>query len=348
MYPVPLACPRDHSRLENESSTSLVCSRGHRYPVIDGVPVLLRDDVELTVPHVRASIARARNEPGSTDVRNPDLYLESLSNSEEEKNLALELARSGTGRIDPIVSISIATTSGNAYKHLIGNLETYPIPHLRLPPGNGQTLIDIGCNWGRWSVAAAQKGYRVIGLDPSLGAVMAARRVARQMGVDSQYIVADGRYLPFEDRSLETVYSYGVLHHFSKPDATRTIAEMGRVLKPNGKCLIQMAHAIGIRSLYQQIRLGREPRGFEVRYWTIPELKRAFREHVGRPRFEVNCYFGLGLEPSDVALMSRRMAFIVSLSEGLRAASARLPFLRYVADSLYISADKVATDSKTS
>ena len=45
---------------------------------------------------------------------------------------------------------------------------------LDLPRG---PLLDIGCSWGRWSLAAARKGYSVVGIDPSLGAVMAARRI---------------------------------------------------------------------------------------------------------------------------------------------------------------------------
>ena len=40
----------------------------------------------------------------------------------------------------------------------------------------GSRLLDLGSSWGRWSIAAARKGYSVVGLDPSLGAVLAARR----------------------------------------------------------------------------------------------------------------------------------------------------------------------------
>ena len=39
----------------------------------------------------------------------------------------------------------------------------------------GTRLLDIGCSWGRWSLAAAARGYDAVGIDPSLGAIMAAR-----------------------------------------------------------------------------------------------------------------------------------------------------------------------------
>jgi len=75
----------------------------------------------------------------------------------------------------------IGATSGSSYKHLIGNpkLSEYPIPEISLPSASGALLLDLGCNWGRWSISAARNGYSVVGLDPSLGAVLAARRIAR-------------------------------------------------------------------------------------------------------------------------------------------------------------------------
>src|SRR2546421_318531 len=114
-----LVCPRDHQVLR-EVDSQLVCPAAHRYPVVDGVPVML-----------------------------------------------------------------------------LGELDSYPIPELRLPAGDGRRLIDVGCSWGRWSIAAARKGYRVVGIDPSLGAIIAARRVSESLGLPIRYVVGDARYLPF-------------------------------------------------------------------------------------------------------------------------------------------------------
>jgi hypothetical protein len=44
--------------------------------------------------------------------------------------------------------------------------------------GGGELLLDIGSNWGRWSASAASKAG-VIGIDPSLGAIMAVRGALR-------------------------------------------------------------------------------------------------------------------------------------------------------------------------
>jgi ubiquinone/menaquinone biosynthesis C-methylase UbiE len=116
----------------------------------------------------------------------------------------------------------------------------------------GEHCSISGCNWGRWSIAAARKGYRVVGIDPSLGGVLAARRAAKSLSIEADFIVADARHLPFKDVSLDNVFSYSVIQHLSKPDALKSFAEIARILKPSGKSLIQMPNAFGIRNLYHQ------------------------------------------------------------------------------------------------
>ena len=43
-----LACPIDHQSLRADGE-GLVCAAGHRYPVVDGVPIMLRPDVRQTI-----------------------------------------------------------------------------------------------------------------------------------------------------------------------------------------------------------------------------------------------------------------------------------------------------------
>ena len=50
-----LCCPKDLRTLTLCSEGTLSCEFGHLYPVIEGVPVLLRDDVEQTTDIARAS-----------------------------------------------------------------------------------------------------------------------------------------------------------------------------------------------------------------------------------------------------------------------------------------------------
>jgi SAM-dependent methyltransferase/uncharacterized protein YbaR (Trm112 family) len=328
-----LVCPRDHDELRSTNGI-LVCEAGHQYPIVDGVPVMLLDDIRQTMEIVGASLRRA-NRQIQGDERAPELYLESLGISEEEKTGVVELSRKN-GPIDPVVAYLVAATNGLTYRHLVGKLNRYPIPEISLPAGNGRRLLDVGCSWGRWSIAASARGYDVVGIDPSLGAVMAARRVARHLGVSNRYVVGDARHLPFRTKSIDHTYSYSVLQHFSRVDAAQSVAEIGRVLKPGGTAKVQMPTRFGIRCLYHEVRRAfREAVGFEVRYWTLPELRRLLTRCVGETRFEADCYFGIGLQQSDEQLMTSTLKLIVRASEGLKTASRHVSPLVWLADSVF-------------
>lgn len=331
-----LVCPRDHNQLESVSD-KLVCSAGHTYPVVDGIPVMLLDDQAQTIAAAEKTLEQAA---GISNKHMPDLYLESLSISDIQKKGLIQLAQTGASKVDPVVAYMIGATNGNLYNHLTGKLDSYPIPHLRLPPGDGQTFLDVGCNWGRWSIAAAQKGYRVIGIDPQLGAIMAARRVSRALGLSITYIVADARYLPFAANSFDKVFSYSVLQHLSKQNVAIAVSEIARVLKPEGASLVQMPTPFGIRTFYNQARRRFRPAyGFEVRFWTIPSLKRLFSQ-IGKTKISVDCYFGTGLQKSDAHLMPVKWKIVLAVSEMLRKASRFARPMIYVADSVYVHSTK--------
>lgn len=341
-FPVQLTCPIDGASLRRSAKEALSCENGHAFPVVDGVPVLLREDVDQTIGLAEYSLARARTGSSVGDAKRPELFLESLGVSEDEKRLAVEFAQTES-HIDPVAAVLIGATNGIAYKHLIGRLREYPIPKIRLSDGGGRTLLDIGCSWGRWSIAARQKDYRVVGLDPSLGAIMAARRISRKMGLSIDFVCGDARYLPFASNSFDNVFSYSVIQHFSKADAAHAVREMSRVTNDGGIVLVQMPNRYGLRSQMHLAKRGySEGTGFEVRYWTLPELERLFSQAVGPTDSSVHCFFGLGLEPSDLRLMPPHAKFFIFASEMLRYIAKTAPALRRVADSVYLRSIKVA------
>jgi SAM-dependent methyltransferase len=296
---------------------SLVCQQGHKYAVIEGIPILLVSEAEQT--HIEGKRALA-----VAETRDASLLPQ------------IEVKQ---GEIDRFVKNAIGATNGMLYNHLVGRLTEYPIPRLRLPQGNGKLFLEIGCNWGRWCIAAARLGYRPVGIDPSLKSIRAAIRVSRQLGIDAAYAVADGRYLPFRDESFDQVFSYSVLQHLSKENTLSSLSEIRRTLHLAGSALVQMPNVFGVRCLYHQICRGfREAQDFEVRYWTPAELLSAFRETIGPAQLSVDGYFSLNVQPSDIHLLPRRYRALVQASEFLRGISERVPIMAKFADSLYITA----------
>jgi SAM-dependent methyltransferase len=241
---------------------------------------------------------------------------------------------SGPGEIDAWVARSIVKTHGNLYRGR--PLSRYPIPPFPLGPGEGRALLDVGCNWGRWTIAAARAGFRATGLDPKEKALAAARRVAAQLGVEAGFVAGDARELPFPDGSFDAVFSYSVLQHLSKPDARTAVAEIGRVLRPGGTALVEMPNAHGPLNLAR--RAGRrfaEGEGFDVRYWTLAELREAFGA-IGAVEVEADGFLTLNPQPADLDLLRRRHRPVVRLSEALRRASRAVPLLVSVADSVVV------------
>jgi SAM-dependent methyltransferase len=314
-----LACPRDKEALPFEGN-AFVCPRGHRYPVIEGVPIFLLSEAEQThIEGVRALLVAQSGD-------------------------ASGLARFDIipGKIDPFVQNAIGATNGGLYQHLVGNLTAYPIPQLRLPPGDGKLFLEVGCNWGRWCIAAARAGYRPVGIDPSLKSIRAANRVATQLGIQSSFLVADSRYLPFREGAFDQVFSYSVLQHLSKEHARDSLREMKDVLRKGGGVLVQMANTYGLRCLYHQVRRGfRATKEFEVRYWRPGELNEAFISAIGPTQLTADGYFSLNVQPSDLAFMPARYRALVRTSEFLRRISDHVPLLKRLADSVYLSAKRM-------
>lgn len=174
---------------------------------------------------------------------------------------------------------------------------------------------------------------------------MAAQRVAAELGLNAKFVVGDARFLPFQKECVDVVdvvSSYSVLQHFSDDDGISAVKEIGRVLRADGRSLIQMPTVLGIRCMYHQARRRlRKARNFEVRYWSVPALRQIFKKHVGPTTFSVDCFFGIGLQAADLMLMSSLLRVVIRTSEVLRKISRRFPWLCYVADSIYAESVRV-------
>jgi SAM-dependent methyltransferase/uncharacterized protein YbaR (Trm112 family) len=309
-----LVCPRDHTRLA-VGGDRIVCREGHEYPLVDGIPVLVLEELEPTQPGYWAKpeqIAAVRSEQPQT---------------------------APADGIDPYVADLILGTHGNLYRRVPRRLPRYPIPPFPLAGGAGRTLLDIGCNWGRWTLAADRAGFDAVGIDPSFEAIAAAARIAAQLGASTRYAVADARALPFADAAFDVAFSYGVLQHFSKADAGAVLREVARVVTPGGETWMQMANALGLRNAYQLARRRfREGDRFEVRYWTPRELRRAWEAAIGPTQLTADGFFTLNPQSSDLDLLPAHARALVRVSTVLRSASGRVGVLTTFADSVSVRA----------
>ncbi len=303
-----LACPRDRSPLELRDDI-LVCGEGHEYPTVDGAPVLVHPDLA-------------------------PMQLGYWATPEEVERARGHALAPPEGSVDPYVADLIVATHGNLYRG-VGALRRYPIPAFPLAGPRGARLLDLGCNWGRWSIAAARAGFSVVGVDPSVEAIAAATRVARQLGEDVSYAVGDARRLPFPDGTFDVVFSFSVLQHFDPIAFEEAVDEIGRVLAPRGLVFVQMANVYGPRNLLN-LALGRRPRNpFDVLYRRPSELERSFGR-IGEVSLSPQGFLTLNAQGADLDLLPRRARAVVRTSEALR----RLGAPAHVADSVWVRVQK--------
>jgi 2-polyprenyl-3-methyl-5-hydroxy-6-metoxy-1,4-benzoquinol methylase/uncharacterized protein YbaR (Trm112 family) len=312
-----LACPRDGGFL-GQVHDKLFCQNGHKYRIFQSIPIMLVPELRRTHKGI------FQRTFDIVDGKIPGSYEDDVPRAREA--------------VDPFVQQVIAGTNSNFYKHLPGRLERYPIPELPSPlnPYGEGTLLDVGCGWGRWCIASAKSGYMPVGIDPSLEAILAARRVAKQLGVSAKYVVADSRSLPFEQSEFDYVYSYSVFQHFDKQDVRSSLAQIARVLKPNGISTIQMLNKYGLRSMYVQLKRGfGDVSGFETRYWSPSELVATFNQYIGPTELLVGSFFTQA-QPTDKDLFALRDKIVLEVAQFLKGTAYRVSFLANLADNVFL------------
>jgi ubiquinone/menaquinone biosynthesis C-methylase UbiE len=94
-------------------------------------------------------------------------------------------------------------------------------------------VVDVGCGPGSAARAAAGRGARVTGVDPSASMLRVARAVTR--GDRVSWAEGTAEDLPVPDGAATVVWALATVHHWR--DATRGVAEAYRVLASGGRLL---------------------------------------------------------------------------------------------------------------
>lgn len=93
-------------------------------------------------------------------------------------------------------------------------------------------VLDVGCGTGNYTMALAQSGARVCGIDASAVMLAAARARAPHLG----WVQGRAEALPFASAGVDAITCVNAVHHFVDADAA--FAEFHRVLAPGGRLAI--------------------------------------------------------------------------------------------------------------
>jgi ubiquinone/menaquinone biosynthesis C-methylase UbiE len=102
----------------------------------------------------------------------------------------------------------------------------------------GKNLLEVGCGAGIDLVRFARAGANVTGIDLSKTAIDLAGRNFMQSGRNADLFVMNGEYMQFPDNTFDVVYAHGVLQYTA--DTEKMVAEIHRVLKPNGEAIMML------------------------------------------------------------------------------------------------------------
>lgn len=211
-----LVCPLCSSGLKSESFVSdkgriqeglLECSRGDRFPVIGGIPILIE-------PYLRSRVLGEE---------------ETLFWKRHPEHRPVGAAESDTK--DCVFKKESADVWGYQWQDFhdiwqdhAGEEQFYRwIQPLRPEDLKDKIVLDAGCGTGRHVLYAVRHAKQVIGVDLSFATRVSARLT--QDIPNAHIIQADIYHLPFRPETFDRILSIGVIHHLPDPQgAYRSLA----------------------------------------------------------------------------------------------------------------------------
>lgn len=107
-----------------------------------------------------------------------------------------------------------------------------------LAPGDGDRVLDMGCGTGHALATTVPSSATGVGLEPQRSLLERRVKDARLT-----YVQGEGWRLPFRDASFDRVSCTSVFQYLESLDeASRTVGEMVRVLRPGGRILLADLH----------------------------------------------------------------------------------------------------------
>lgn len=150
-----------------------------------------------------------------------------------------------------------------------------------VPPG--ARVLDLGCGAGNISIALAERGYEVLGVDGAPEMIRAARAEAQRREVRLvEFREADVTRLSLKHSSFDAIVCSSVIEYV--PDDAGLVVEMCALLRSGGRLVISVPHAGSLtgwaEDLAWQLRVGAARDGrahlrYSLRRYGRDELLRA-------------------------------------------------------------------------
>jgi ubiquinone/menaquinone biosynthesis C-methylase UbiE len=166
-----------------------------------------------------------------------------------------------------------------------------------LPLAGGERILEVGCGSGHLTKRLAERGVDIVGID--------ANPNAREVAGSELVLHMQAEHLQFDDKEFDAVISVHAIEHIPPLDAA--IAEMARVLQPQGRALfIYPAEPIqGLYAIPTSVILYRTP--FKARQVHCHKLWPSKLRRIVEPfgLTETHHEFNLWKSPQFVSVFTR-------------------------------------------
>ena len=143
---------------------------------------------------------------------------------------------------------------------------------LTTPYMRGTTVLDLCCGTGEYLMFFAPMFKEGKGLDFSAQFIEKANQTKQATGIPNvEFSWGNARQMPFDDQYFDLVYSFASLYHIPRVD--QVISEIGRVLKPNGKCVVDLGNLYSLNTIV----CNAYPHWAHPYHISVPAMKLFFR-----------------------------------------------------------------------
>jgi len=192
--------------------------------------------------------------------------------------------------------------------------ERIVLPLLDLPPS--ARVLDVGCGNGglSFTLAGNRPDLRITGVDSEAESLENAAQTAAENGwTNLTFEQGDGHQLAYQDELFDAVVCQTVLTHVR--DAERVVAEMARVLKPNGVFMAVEYTDMGEYSAYSNVDDHKRDEAWLQKYFRLARLLIRGKKAVGRGDDQLGAHIPYlatlaGLDVFDVRINDRALHVI--------------------------------------
>jgi cyclopropane fatty-acyl-phospholipid synthase-like methyltransferase len=142
-------------------------------------------------------------------------------------------------------------------------------------PTPADRVVDLGCGWGTFELALADRVAEIVGVDFSERAIeLCRRRLATDPRANVRFVCADAAATGLGSGAYDLVIAADLFEHLYPADSARVAAEAYRLLAPGGRVAVWTPHRGHVLEILKNRNIVLERDVTHVDYKSMEAMKR--------------------------------------------------------------------------